>query len=128
MLSDREIRLALYCAGEELRARHAGKPPGPAQWLHSLVRALESELAASQLRQWPPFDGADSRHDDIVEIGTAEVARLLGWPRRKVQRRVQDLGGRLVAGRYLFSHNEIRQLAEDMTDARDSARDTGQVA
>jgi uncharacterized membrane protein YccC len=112
VLTERQIRHALYCAAEELRARQAGKPPGPAPWNHDLLRALKHELALTHSRRAKPESETQSTHDDH-EIGTAQAAQLLGWPRRRVQRRAFELGGRPVAGRFLFDRNDIEQLAAE---------------
>lgn len=116
-LSERHVRLALFCVGEELRARQAGKAP-VLRWLHELVRALECELAVSQSRQPGGDEPTDSNRVMGDQVGTAEAARILGWSRRRVQRRAADLSGYPVAGRYLFDRDHIQQIAEESTDGR----------
>jgi hypothetical protein len=113
-LSDRHLRLVLHCAAEELQARRRGKPPGPRPWNFEVIRALENQLSLTQSRQVDCEDAQDLRHEN--PIGAGEVARILGWPRRRVQRRAPELDGRLVAGRFLFDSNNIRQLAERMAE------------
>jgi hypothetical protein len=117
-LTDAEVRQLLYCAAEELRARAAGKPPGPAPWLAKLVRRLELEVAVSSTRQQSGGGGTELNHEDDDPIGTVEAAAILRWDIRKVQRRATDLDGQRVSGRWVFSETTVRQYGEALTDAR----------
>ena len=120
MLSERHLRLALFCVAEELRTRQRGKPPGPAPWLWELVAALKSEVALTHSRQSDIVEREESNHEH--EIGTGQAAEALGWTRRRVQRRAADLNGRLVAGRYLFDACTIRGIAQEADgDQRNTA-------
>jgi hypothetical protein len=101
----------LYCCAEELRARAAGKPPGPQPWLRNLVRRLEMEVALSSSRQDEHGDMPRSDHDDEW-IGTVEAARILHWHQRQVQRRAADLEARKVAGKLVFRAATIHEYAE----------------
>jgi hypothetical protein len=121
-LTPRLLRLALWCARQELDARRAGKPPGVQPWNAELVRALELELAVSRSRQSAEADDACSDHDEW--ISTREAARLLRWDMRRVQRHASDLDGRRCRcglGGLIFRAPAVREYAEELTDGRDIA-------
>jgi hypothetical protein len=76
----------------------------------SVVRAREildraAIEAMSQLGQRDSGDASDLDEDDL--IGPSEAARLVGCDRKVLQRRPEDFGGRRVAGRLVFSRNEL---------------------
>lgn len=114
--SETEVRKLLYCCGQELRARAAGKPPGPQPWLVNLIRRLELDVALSSSRQSDDHDPSDLDHDDWV--GSQQVCDILGWNIWTVQRRASDLEGRKVAGKLVFRERAVLQYAEGLTDAR----------
>lgn len=116
MFTDDQLRQMLYCCAEELRARVAGKRPGPQPWLRNLVRRLELEVVVSSSRQSDELD--DARSVDDVWIGTSGAARILRWHPRKVQRCKTDLDGQMVSGKLVFSERTVRDYAEALSDAR----------
>jgi hypothetical protein len=115
-LTDDEKRHTLYCCGQELRARAAGKRPGVQPWLVRLVRRWELEVAVSSTRHEWDCPDSESDHDD--RIGTAEAASILQWNVRRVQRRVADLDGRKLGRQLVFRESVVRDYAEGLTDDR----------
>jgi hypothetical protein len=45
-------------------------------------------------------------------LGTGEVAAKLGWSKDKVRDHVEDLGGKLIAGRLQFRPQDIAAWVE----------------
>lgn len=119
-MNPRLWRFALWCAAEELRARHAGKLPGVQPWNAELVRALELELAVSSTRHESACSAEQSDYDDDDPIGTLDAARLLGWSMRRVQRHAGDLDGHAVGGRLVFQRTTVIEYREAM-NGRDIA-------
>lgn len=115
-----ELRHLLYCASEELRARNAGKSPGPAPWLRNLVRRLQLEVAVSESGH--PIDDADPESEQQDERITArQAAAILGLSKRQTQRLANDLEGELIDGRWEFRLSAVTEYAEGLTDARSTA-------
>ncbi|WP_156671314.1 MULTISPECIES: hypothetical protein [unclassified Mycobacterium] len=115
-LDERMLRLALWCAEQELTARRKGdRPGGVLPWNAELVRALELELALSASGQDEGAELKCSLHDDEW-IGTVEAAQILRWHERTLRRRASDLDGRKVAGKLVFQASTVRSYAEAMTD------------
>jgi hypothetical protein len=118
-LTSRVLKLALYCAGEELRARHAGKPPGVQAWNAEVVRALELEIAVSTSGQETGWETAGLNHDRFLTA--RESADIIGVDSRTVRRLAADLEGRLCGRQWMFPEAVVREYAEGLIDARDSA-------
>jgi hypothetical protein len=51
--------------------------------------------------------GSDSAELDEENIGSDEVAKILGVTRRTVQRNAEVLGARRVSGAYVFNRNDL---------------------
>jgi hypothetical protein len=51
--------------------------------------------------------GPDDEESDSENIGSSEVAGLLGVTRRTVQRNAESLGGQRVSGSWVFDKNEL---------------------
>jgi len=49
---------------------------------------------------------------DATRIGTATVARRLGWSTRRVQRHADMLGGQMIGGRLVFRTRDVQAYAE----------------
>lgn len=119
-LTPRLLRLALYCASEELNARidpDNPKQPGPQPWNGELVRALELEVATAAMSgagHESEAAGTESEYD--AWISTAEAAEILGWHIRKVRRRAADLEARKVAGTLTFRESVVRAWREVLSD------------
>jgi hypothetical protein len=67
-----------------------------------LERALTWSMSLQ--RQGIGRDAADS---DSGNIGSHEVAKMLGVTRRTVQRNAESLGGRRVSGSWVFDPNDL---------------------
>ena len=92
-LAESDLRRLLF-AVVELHNRR----PGPPRWTADLIRLLRNELELSRTRQPEDTDLQDSTHD----IGTREVAEMLGWHIRRVQRNYKQLGGVRVGNSFVF--------------------------
>jgi hypothetical protein len=77
-------------------------PPTVARARGILDRALSSAMSLE--RQEIGSDGAESSSGNI---GSSEVAELLGVTPRTVQRRAEALGGQRVSGSWVFNRDEI---------------------
>ena len=115
-LTVRHLRLALWCANEELRARAAGKLPGVQAWNADLVRALELELAVSQSGHRD--DGGEEDWDPQAWMTAAETAVVLGMSKRHVNRIAESLGCKDIGGRRLFPAASVNEYAEGRRDVR----------
>ena len=80
------------------------------RWLRDLLRRIELDLAVSRSRQEPDGDEQDLRHDEW--IGSRQVAAILRWDIRRVQRQAADLEARKVAGKLVFRNSTVRKYAE----------------
>jgi hypothetical protein len=114
-----ELRKMLYCCASEMRARRSGKPPGPQPWLSNLIRRLELELAVSDSGHDFGWGATDLNHDSPISAREAGV--ILGLSKRQVQRLAADLEGQLIDGRWIFPESIVKEYAEGLTDARDTA-------
>jgi hypothetical protein len=74
-----------------------------------LDRAIAA-AAMSQLGQSDSGDASGLDEDDL--IGPSEAAKLTGYDRKTLQRRPEDFGGRRVAGRLVFSRNELEGVLD----------------
>jgi hypothetical protein len=111
MLTPAQLQQALYCCSQERDARHAGKVPGPQAWNDTLIEALARELAEmSSARQQSEGDQEQLKHE--TWISTRQVAEMIGWGMRKIQRHSDKLGGRDIGGRLAFPLSVIRQHVE----------------
>ena len=119
-MDERSLRLALWCANQELDARRSGKHPGVQPWNAELIRAIELELAVSASGQAEHDNMSLSDHDDEL-LSTAEAARLLRWHERTLRRRASDLGGRKTSAGWIFQASVIHDRVERLSNARDIA-------
>ena len=110
-LTPEQLRLAIFCAEQERLARHRGKPPGPQSWNDKLIQALATELAvASRPRQSEVVGLPCWNHDD--DLSARQVAEMMSWTVRRVQRHADKLGARRVDGRLIFRASTIREHIE----------------
>jgi len=100
-----------YCATAEVVRRRRRGQPIP-QWLAQFHATLHTEISGlTQPRHRGPEIGGDKRQlkqDDL--LSTEEVAELLNWSPRKVQRRKTDLGGRIVGRGLVFDRSVILEF------------------
>lgn len=119
MLNERHLQLLLYCCGQELAARRAGKKPGVQQWNSEVIRALELELAVTRTRQSERERDSLSNHE---HIDSRTAARILGWSLRRVQRHAADLDGHKIAsGAWLFPASVVYDYSAGLNDGRATA-------
>lgn len=115
-LDERFLRLALWCANQELTARRGGKTPGVQPWNAELVRALKLELAVSGSRQDDVVGVQLSKHEEW--IGCRDAATILGWTTRQVQRRASGLEGRKTSAGWIFPASVVEEYAKGLTNDR----------
>jgi hypothetical protein len=103
------VREAYYCSAEVIRERRRCGQPIP-QWLHRHHAELEREVhRLSRPRHQDDEIGCDLGESN--QIGAREAAALLGWSIRKVQRRKEDLGGRLIGVSLVFDRSVVLEHA-----------------
>jgi hypothetical protein len=81
-----------------------GRPEPP-----SVSRArgiLDRALTCAMSLERQEF-GSDDAESDSGNIGSSEVAELLGVTRRTVQRNAESLGARQVSGAWVFNRDEL---------------------
>lgn len=81
-----------------------GRPVPP-----SVARAraiLDRTLTCAMSLERQGF-GSDDAESDSGNIGSGEVAELLGVTRRTVQRNAESLGARRISGSWVFDRDEI---------------------
>ncbi|MDX1878217.1 hypothetical protein SBE55_10345 [Mycolicibacterium sp. 141076] len=120
MLNERHLELVLYCCGQELAARRAGKKPGVQQWNSEVIRAVELELAVTRTRQSERARDSCSKYEHWIDSTVA--AGILGWSLRRVQRHAADLDGHKIAsGAWLFPATVVYEYAAGLKDGRATA-------
>jgi hypothetical protein len=77
-------------------------PPTVVRARATLDRALTCSMSLER-----QAIGPDSEESTSENIGTDEVAELLGVTRRTAQRNAESLGGQLVSGTWVFPRSEI---------------------
>lgn len=112
ILDDEQTRAALYCVAALVRSRLRCGQPVPT-WLHRHFRDLDAAVRGMSPRGPSVVENADGgtqSKDDV--IGSVEVAKMLSLAPRQVRRRARQLGGTLVAGRWLFMRETVADYAE----------------
>ena len=77
-------------------------PPSVSRARGILDRALSSAMSLERQEF-----GSDDAESDSGNIGSHEVAKLLGVTRRTVQRNAESLGARQVSGAWVFDRNDL---------------------
>lgn len=113
-LSREEVRAALFGLDTLVRERQRAGRGCPPE-----VVTLRDRLKAEWYQPVSPTRqpaGVDQRDLDAWDItmGTSEAAAMLGATPRWVQRHADELGGRLVAGRWLFRENDIIEVRNEL--------------
>jgi hypothetical protein len=99
------VQAAYYCSSALIRNRQRTGEPVP-DWLRQHHAQLDAEIRGlSRTRHHD--DEIDCDLGESNQIGAREAAVLLGWSIRKVQRRKEDQGGRLVGGGLIFDRSAI---------------------
>lgn len=126
MLTPRLLRLALFCAEQELRARER-KPLAPKPqvqgWESELVRALELEVATSA--SGSGIGCMPGQSAAKAPIGVREAAGILRCTTRFVRQIAPELGAVKVSGRWLLDEVEVLAYKERQQNARAHARAGG---
>jgi hypothetical protein len=111
ILSDEQVRAAIYCCSALIRSRRRTGAPIP-DWMKKHYALLDTQIKGMAPRGPSVAGNADggtqSQHD---VIGTREVAAMLSIAPRQVRRRADQLGGALVAGRLLFLRETVADHA-----------------
>lgn len=112
MMSEAALWRARTCAIEARRARELGQVAGPIGWIDDTVAELDRELEdVSRVRQPDGGDLMQLPYDSEL-LTTREVAEMIGWGMRRIQRHSDQLGARKVSGRLLFPTSVIREHIE----------------
>jgi len=107
MLTERDLRRALFCVIELHERQRRKEAPGRAPWTPEMIEKLCRAIAeVSQPRQSEADGKSHSKHADKL-LTARQVSARLGWGVRRVQRRAAELGGELIDGRLLFSSAAI---------------------
>jgi len=118
-LTPRLLRLALYCADQELKARRGDKlpPKRPIQgWESKLVRALELEVSTTADGSVKPCGNASS--EVKVPISTERAAEILRCTTRYIREIAERLDGVKVGSRWVFDEDTVRAYREKQRNAR----------
>ena len=81
-----------------------GRPAPPSV---GRARGILNRVLSSAMSLERQGFGSDDAESDSENIGSGEVAELLGVTRRTVQRRAESLGARQVSGAWVFDRNDI---------------------
>lgn len=108
-LSREEVRAALFGLDTLVRERSIAGRPCPREVVALRDRLTAAYQSVSPTRQ---KQQAIQRESDAwnTRIGTSEAAAMLGATPRWVQRHAEDLGGELIAGRWLFPERNITDI------------------
>jgi excisionase family DNA binding protein len=120
MLTPRLLRLALFCADQELKARQRKPlPPKPQVqgWESELVRALELEVATSASGSGTGCMPGQS--EAKAPISTRQAAEILRCTTRYIRDIAEDrLDGVKVGSRWVFDEDVVRDYKERQRNAR----------
>lgn len=112
MLSERTLWRALTCALEYRQTRKRSGQLGRTDWIDQTIRELEQEIPeVSRERQTGTGDRPASKHEDRT-LTSAQVANMIGWHIKKVQRRYEELGGEKAGRVLVFRESIIREHIE----------------
>lgn len=111
---ERELRAAYYCAAALIRDRQLRGEPVPT-WLRQHHEWCESALAVSQTGHELGQDASQLEQDDLIDA--KEAAVMLGRSKRQAVRLANDLDGRIVSGRWIFSRHAVADYVEGMRHA-----------
>jgi hypothetical protein len=107
-----EARAVLHLVGSLILDRAKAGRPLPYE-VRAFHRHLANVVEVSSRRQSKELQQIEF---GVSKIGTRQVAALLGWGPRRVQRHVADLGGELVAGRLVFDERTVNDYATALQD------------
>jgi hypothetical protein len=112
-LSERTLWRSLTCALEYRQARQRSNSPGRLDWIDQTVTELSTALAAVSPSRQSSKGDQEHLNGDEEQVGSREVAAMIGWNMRKVQRRADELGGdKRPDGRFVFRASAVREHIE----------------
>lgn len=103
-------RVALFCAGAELRRRQLAGIP-----IRDELRRLHYQLTMSV--SGPETEAAHEESEVTELIDTSAAAEILGVSERHVRRIAADLDGTRVAGRWCFNRTAVTEYATARKEA-----------
>lgn len=108
-LSREEVRAAMFGLDALVRERNiAGRGcPREVVALRDRLNAEYQSVSPTRQKQQAAQGESDAWN---TRIGTAEAARMLDATPRWVQRHADELGGELIAGRWLFPERDITDI------------------
>lgn len=112
-LDDIEVQAAYYGLAAFVRQRKEACRPLPPE-VGRLYERLDKRIRLSSTRHETCCGDEDpSRSQEETWIGSPEAAQMLSWSKRQVQRHADDLGGRIIGGRWLFRESDVRDYAAE---------------
>lgn len=118
MMNFDERAASLYLATEVIIERRRRGQPIPT-WMSQYHAYLDAEIrgVSRSRHDSAEIDGNAGQSVQENLIGASDVARILGWSVRKVQRRKADLGGVFIAGRLVFDRTQVLRTRKEIVDA-----------
>jgi hypothetical protein len=115
-LAHGEVQAAYYAVAGFIRQCNLGGRRPPPEVEH-VFRRFDSQVRLSPTRHESGCAAVDgSSLDEEKWMDSSEVAQMLGWSQRKVQRRYAEVGGRLFGRLYRFRESDVIDYAEGLTD------------
>jgi hypothetical protein len=112
-LDDGEVQAAYYGLCGFVRERAIAKRSVPAEVLRVRHR-LDAHVRLSSTRHVTSWAAADQARSEVW-IGATATAAILGRGPRYVQRHAEEIGGRLIGGRYVFRESDVIDYLERQT-------------
>jgi hypothetical protein len=113
-----DLEVAYYVFSRFINGRLAAGKALPAA-----VRPLFTRIELMSVTGHESDSGAEQLVDEL--IGTMEVARILNCDPRQVRRLANDLDGRQVNGRWVFTKSVVEQYEESRSAHRRSGQSPG---
>jgi hypothetical protein len=115
-LDSGEVQAAYYAVSGFIRERCVGGRAVPGE-VERLFRRLDHTVRMSRARHESGCTADDAPPSDVdAWIGTRDVAQMLGWKVRRVQRHALQLGGQMSSGRLLFRESAVIEYSEGIAD------------
>jgi hypothetical protein len=109
LLDDEFLRASYYCVNEIIHSRRRTGAPIPA-WMRRHYNQLDNQIKALAPRGALVVENAggvpQSQHAHGV-IGSRQAGEMMGIPAREVRRHAEEWGGAFIAGRWLFSADNV---------------------
>jgi hypothetical protein len=106
-----EMQAAYYAVAACIRERRLGGRAVPDE-VYRLYQRLHTACLSRGRHE--NGSGAEDAQSSGVEkwIGSPEVAQLMGWSKRQVQRHAREMRGQIAGGRWLFRESDVIAYAE----------------